>query len=353
MSYRAARLVPSQQEAVLGLWRDNLADLQADDSLDQRYRWLHAENPAGRVETVVAVHEPDGAVVGCASAFPRMITVDGCELKAGVPVDFAVARTHRTAGAALSIQRALLAEASGFSFFCGFPNKSALPVLQRVGFKPFATAGAWVKPLTANYKIAGYVAGRLPIAVASAAPNLWLRGADRWRVRGRARVTGEFLDRADGRFDALWEAARHNHSVTGVRTSAYLNWRYAGFRARKYAFFCVSGRDATDLIGYVAFTRRDNKVYVGDLFATDMGDAAASVLLEFSRQLRRQRVDSIFLGYAGNVDFEALLQAQGFIRRPRIEGRSMVAHTGSTTPEQSRRLLDKSQWHLFDGEMDI
>jgi hypothetical protein len=353
MSYITTRMTASHHDAVLRLWKENMAALQTSDVLTERFRWFYQENPAGAVETVVALQGPDAAVVGCASAFPRTIKVGGDELKAGVPVDFAVSRAHRTGAAALGIQRGLLAEsASAFDFFCGFPNKAALPVLQRVGYRKFATSRAWIKPLTATYKLAQYVKPRFALRAAAVVPNLWLTAADAWRLPRGPRVSVEFTGRADERFDLLWARARNNYAVAGERSSAYLNWRYTGFRTLKYSFFCVSRMGSTDLLGYIAFYRRGNKVYVGDLFATDMQDTAERVLLEFSKRLRRDGLDSIFLGYAGNADFERRLERLGFILRPNLE-RSMVAFTKKTTDEQTSLLLDKDQWYLFDGEMDI
>jgi hypothetical protein len=347
-------MTPSHQGAVLELWRENMAALRAGEELAERYRWLYAENPAGAVDTVVTIHQPDQRVVGCASAYPRAMRVAGTDLKAGVPVDFAVARTHRTGAAALGLQRGLVAaQETPFDFFCGFPNKAALPILKRVGYKPFANARAWIKPLRANYKVQAYAKSAAITAIAAAPVNVGLRLTDGWRGRAHQRVAGGFVARADERFDELWLRARDAYAIAGERTAAYLNWRYADFRPIKYSFFYVTPADSGQLLGYVAFSRRENKVYIGDLFATDMRKTAETMLLEFASRLRAQGVDSIFAGYAGSADFERRLTRLGFIRRTAVGERSMVALTHRTTGEQNALLLDGEQWHLFDGEMDI
>lgn len=352
-AYRVERMAPAQRDAVLGLWAENMAALHHSPVLRERYRWLHDENPAGAGDTVVATHGEPATVVGCASALPRTVRVAGADLRAGIPVDFSVSRAHRTAAAALGIQRELLAAGrSSFDFFYGFPNRSALPILQRVGYRRFATSRSWIKPIRANYKVAQYVRPRALANVAAIAPNAWLRAADYLRLGRAAPAGGEVVHRADDRFDRLWLAARDRYAIAGERTAAHLNWRYTGFQPVEHGLFAVPAGAGRELAGYVAFAIKGNKVHVADLFALDMQETAEHVLLEFSRFLRREGLDSIFLGYAGDGAFEKRLERLGFIHRPGAE-RHMVAITRTTTPEQQQLLLDGSQWHLFEGEMDI
>lgn len=352
LAYRTQRMTPAQRPSLLHLWNENFAALHGSDILAERYHWLYERNPNGAVDTVLAMHG-ESTVVGCASAFPRTVRLAGADVRAGIPGDFSVLRPHRTAAAALGIQRGLLAAGGPpFDFFCGFPNAAALPVLLRVGYRRLATSRSWVKPITANYKVAQYVRPRLLADAAAVVPNVWLRAADRVRLGRRSRPGGEVLQRADERFDRLWLSARDRYAVAGERSSVYLNWRYTGFRGLKHEFFAIPADRAAALAGYVVFTRRRTKVYVADLFAHDMEDTAELLLLEFSRYLRHEGVDSIFLGYAGSPAFEARLARLGFILRPAAE-RHMVAIGRSTTSEQDSVLFDGSQWHLFEGEMDI
>jgi hypothetical protein len=350
MAYSFARMTSEHEGAVLRLWQDNMAGLGNGAVLTDRLRWLYRDNPAGPTDTVVALSDAD-EVVGCASAFPRNYYLRGTPLRAGVPVDFAVSRKHRTAAAALGLQRALVGPQSTFDFLCGFPNRAALPVLQRVGFKPFAAACAWIKPLRANYKIEPVLKNLYATAAVAALPNAWLRASDAQRAR-RERLSGEFAARADERFDSLWARASRHYAVVGERTAAHLNWRYAAFPGGAYEFFLATQPGKSELVGYVAFQRRAGKVFIGDLFAIDMEESAERVLLEFGRHLRDHGADSIFVGYAGNEGFERRLQRLGYIRRA-LGPRSMVGLPRTTDPEQSKLLVDRDHWFLFDGEMDI
>jgi len=341
---------PERGPAVLRIWQENLHDLRECASLEERFRWSYDKNPAGSADTVLACGGRHGEPIGCGSIYPRRLSVSGRELPIGIPADVAVDRPYRTAGAALGIQRTLIADRPGQpAFFIGFPNKSALPIFLHVGYRPLATAGAWVKPLDATYKLRERMP--LPVARAAAAPiNLYLRAADARRGRDAGRLATEFVTRADDRFDTLWQRARRNHVVTGERTVAYLNWRYTSCPMRKYRFFCVSNDEG--LLGYVAFTTEDGKAFVGDVFALDMKATADTLLLAFAKTLRQQGYQSIFMLYAGNAAFAARIERLGFIRRP-SSGRQLVALHRLGANREADVLMNAENWHLFDGEMDV
>ncbi len=339
-------------DAVRRLWKENLSNLHGE-VVDRRYRWSSLQNPAGASETVLAIDQDRGEVIGCGSTYPRTIHVAGATLSAGMPADFVVARAHRLAGVALAIQRRLIAdEASRFAFFIGCPNKGALPILQRAGYKPLTATSAWVKPLRAAYKIREYVTSEWLVRIAAALVDACLTAADALRIVSRRAGRAEFVDRPDRRFDDLWRRAQHGYAVTGERTAAYLDWRYASCTTTKYRFFCLSRADSTDLLGYVAFSVQDNKIFVGDIFSLDMNDTAELLLLHFARAMRRARCHSMLVNYAGNPAFGERLRRIGFVPSDGFE-RKLVMVTKATTPEQEAVLLDSRNWYLFDGEMDV
>jgi hypothetical protein len=349
--YATLSAEPQHADALRRLWRDNFAGLRERTSLVDRYRWAYEQNPAGPPNTVLAF-APDGHdPIGCGSIYTRQISIGGTALRAGIPADLAVERAHRTAAAALGIQRSLVADTSDrAAFFVGFPNASALPILQRVGYTPFAAARAWVKPLSAQYKIRPYVKSKGIARLAAAPIDLYLKAADAVRGRHAGGAGAEIVDRADARFDRLWERAMRTHAVAGERTSAYLNWRYADSVTARYRFFCLT--HGGELLGYVAFTDVNDKVFVADLFALDMERGAEHLLLEFAKAMRREQCQSVYLSYAGNARFAERLARVGFIPRA-TRGRKLVALCRHITPDQKRAVMDPDNWYLFDGEMDV
>src|SRR5207249_3140582 len=61
---------------------------------------------------------------------------------------------HRSAGAALALQRALTRESRGAGFDCliGKPNRKASPIFRRVGYRPVGQSTEWVKALDPQHE---------------------------------------------------------------------------------------------------------------------------------------------------------------------------------------------------------
>jgi hypothetical protein len=351
MAYVTQRLAPESRAAVLRLWKDNMSDPHIGNVLAERYQWLYDRNPAGPPTTILAQVEGRQSV-GCGSVYPRRMQIAGVSLTAAVPADFAVDRKHRLGGAAVVIQRALVgAPGEGLAFLFGFPNKSSFPVLQRVGYRPVAAAQGWVKPLRAAYKIRPHVRFEFLAAALALPVDCGLAAADFVRPRRRS-ARAEVVDRADDRFDSLWQRAKGNHPLTGERTSRYLNWRYAEFTTARYRFFCFLDGATEELIGYIVFSMTDGKVSVIDLFAVDMGETAEQLLAGFARQMRRAGCDSIYIGFAGHPDFTDRLRRLGYYASGNGD-RKLVALSKNLTAEQESMVFNERSWHMFDGEMDI
>lgn len=361
MSYDTIRLAvddPIQRDAVLEMRSGSLSAL-AEGVAEARMRWFHGENPVGASRTILAVHRETSELVGCGSAFSRRMWVAGQAVKAAVPCDFAVVKKHRVGGAALAIQRAFTAEshADGHSFLFGCPNHMSLPIVKRVGYHVVGDAHAWVKPLHAGYKLEKWL-HRWRLArlarLAGLVADVGLRVIDRAkRPPSDHAWSSELLDRADGRFDLLWERGRQHYQIVGEQSSAFLNWRYAGSKTMRYRFFALIDHSSMALAGFVVFHEGDGKVFVADLFAIDRGAAMDRLLLAFAARMRDEDLDSIYLSYVGPRAFGQRLERLGFWKSA-DQQRSLVVYTDKHAPaEFVNRLREPANWLLFDGEMDI
>ncbi len=351
-AYSTGRMRPEQRPAMLALLQASLDGLRDPDVIEGWYRWSHVDAPEGPPDTVVATHGERGEVIGCGSAYPRRVQVGEIEMLAGIPADFAVGRAHRLGGAALQIQRALIGGPAPYAFFFGFPNKSALPVLRRVGYRSLVTMAGWVKPLSVGHTVRRYVrAGGLSRAL-TAPLDFLLAARDALRPGRWRRARGEFVARADVRFDRLWARARRHYPVAGARTSAYLNWRYVDCVTHRYRLFCLRDRDGAELAGYVVCEMKDGKAFVADLFALDMQATARNLLLRFADALRAEKCGSVFVAYGGNPAFEECLRASGFFPRGSLD-RDVVLLPARGAAGQERLLADSRNWYLFDGEVDV
>ncbi len=350
MSYALRRIEPKDRDALLRLWRENLVTLADGAVGPPRYRWAYESHPDGGPFTVLAVNG-DHEVIGCGSLYPRRIRAAKAEFTTGMPSDFVVDRKHRIGGAALMMQRHLATESTlGFGALLAFPNKAARPILQRVGYKALAGALPWVKPLDVTDKLRRFLGSRSLSALAAAPVNLFLWLGDWWRFRGLGGDRVEITERADDRFDELWRRSVDRYPIAGERTSAYLNWRYADHATNRYRFFCLLREG--QLIGYIAFSTRNNSALVDDLFGLDMTETADRLLLQFAWQMRKERCATVFVVYGGNSAFEKRLPTLGFIRRGEMD-REFVVLLRDLPPETAAVLTNSQNWYLFDGEMDI
>lgn len=364
MAYGTVLLqLDAHREALAALWRENMSDARIADVVPQRIRWLYEQNPAGSALTWLGVADM-GSIIGCGSIFPRRMVVYGNVVPCGVLADFAVTKSHRLAGAALAIQRAIAKESApaGVELLYGYPNSKSDAIFKRLGYRSIGESSLWVKPLRSARKISERIANRALVGVASTVIDAGLIVADRGLslVHGAARRIRseheacdiEEVTRADARFDGLWARAASEYSIVGERTAAYLNWRYTEFTTREHRFFCLVERRTRALRGYVAYAVDGEKGVVADLFCERLDVYGKRLLLALAQHLRRKGVASLSFAYLGPDAFGEHLESIGFVRRPAL--RSMVAYVEPDGCEfLKNNVFDKDAWFIADGELDI
>jgi len=341
--------------ALVKLWKDNMSDGGIADVAEQRIAWLYEQNPLGPTLTWLVKDDASDAVVGCASLYPRSVSVRGQLMRAGIGIDLAVDKAHRVGGPAVILQRAVVkgSKSSGFAFTYTYPNKGSLPVLKRVGWQEVVEATHWVKPVRTGYKLASYLPNKTIAGTVSWVLDRALGLAD-WRhvVINAGRYRSAVIDRADARFDELWERARQKYVIVGDKSSAYLNWRYTNAKSGPFSFYCLTDRGGGTLAGFIVFTVRENKAFVADVFCQDLENTLSHLLIGFASKARRMRLDSVFIAYAGGSAFLRRLEGLDFIRRE--FARALVVTLPADMPEATKKtLLDPESWFIFDGELDL
>jgi hypothetical protein len=245
---------------------------------------------------------------------------------------------------------AALVDSGQFAFLIGYPNKGALPIFLRIGYKRIRDVPAWVKPLRARYKLRPLLRNKLVADIVSLPADGLLAAIDRFRRPAPRGIGGETAGSADERFDALWRRSVRNFSITTVRTSAYLNWRYAQFKTMSYKIYGVTGSSSDELIGYVVYSTSGSNTYIADLFAETTALAFEAVMPSFCEQMRREGADTVFFRYVGNEDVAERLRRLGFFARPE-NTRTLVAYVGDSVERDF--VLQPANWFSTDGEMDI
>jgi hypothetical protein len=327
----AYTVVPAETDAhraaLAGIWKSNSYDPAVNPYALERFDWLY--RAAGdKAQTWLAIETGSQAVVGCGSVFRSDRCIGGRKVAAGVPAVFFVEKEHRVAAAALAIQRAVLAGGcrAGWDVFVAKPNRRARPICDRVGYQPVGELRDWYAVLAGDE-----IRPELP---------------------DRACGTGEVVSVADARFDRLWEQACRHYPMAAEKTSAFLNWRYSGFK-ENYRFYCLVGNDDRRLLGYVVFYAMKDGVVVTELLAAEpCGPVLEHLLLGFCAQMKREGQIWVSLWYAGGPAFEDELTRIGFVR-----GTHQRAFLLYVNPEADagfrREMLDRNNWFIFAGEMDV
>jgi hypothetical protein len=357
MGYRARRFDPAgDREALFALWRESLSDPSIAGKLEARYRWLYEADPARALHTFVVVDDGSGAVVGCTSLLPHVVSVDGALVPTAIAVDLATAPGHRVAGPAVTMQRASVeavarGEVAGARFCFGYPNDGALPVLKRVGYKPVAKTSHAVKPARTGYKLRGRVPPALALPLAFVADRA-LAVADHARLL-RAPLAHRFEETRsfDARFDALFDRVRAEVRVLGDRRGAFLAWRYGACPTRAYRAHAVTNLGGDRLLAYAVHAVEGTTAVLVDHLAE--GEASASALfVRLASQLRGEGVDSIFAAWAGDASLATRFDRAGFFLRG--EDRTFAAFVpgGEGSPLRDA-VLTATSWRTFDGELDI
>jgi len=329
MAYTVIPLqMDEHRDALRRLWRDNSYDPETNVYAAERFDWLYRDTGASDAQTWLAVERQSQRVIGCGSVFRSNRSFRGQIVSAGVPAVFFVDREHRLAGAALAIQRAVLASGCGIGIdvFVGKPNRSARVICDRVGYRPVGDLQEWVRVLWGDDSL-------------SASP----RASD---------YADEIVSAADDRFDRLWDRAKKHYPMAAEKTAAFLNWRYAGFK-ENYRFYCVVRRDDCRLVGYVVFYAMADGGVVTDLLCDEpSGPMLQNLLLGFCSRMKSEGHVWVNLFYTGMPAFEGQVEEIGFRR-----GKHKVTLLAYVNPRADAGfrgdMLDKNNWLIFAGEMDV
>lgn len=321
------------------IWRDNLP-IPVDPGA--RFAWTRrAPLPAAGVFMLTAEDNGAARVVGSAGVSERRFDVFGKPVQAAQLVDLAVDRPHRVVGPALSLVRETRrAVMTGHTLAYGLPNASARALFRRVGYRELGAPVRWVAVLRyAPYlqrhvgRPLGALGGALLDAAAGVLRRSVARGALRW------------VEQADARFDALWDATRHDYDVIGCRDADFLRWRFFDNPACRVRAATLCGPGG-ELRSYAIVERRGTAAHILDLFGKH--EALGELLEELLPALRADGASSASFAFLGPAAVRELLAAHGF--SPRQPGPALFF---DANPDAlARTMTDKERWYVTDADDD-
>jgi hypothetical protein len=297
------------------------------------------------------LRDESGRAIGSAGMMRRTLSAFGRTLEGAQAVDLNVDRQHRTIGAALALQKAVIrqAEAGELGLIYALPNPQSEAVLRRAGYREIGSLTRWVKPLSARKRLQA-VTPRWLVPPAAAAADLVLRLAspETYRRLG-AGLRAERIGRFDQRFDRLFEASLPRQTIVGQRTADYLNWRFAA---------CPHGRHrvlglldpAGALLAYFLYRRLRGAVFLGDFLAAET-EHFEMLLAELLRRLRRRSAQTVVANYLGRAEVCDVLRRLGFWPRE-AQWKAMLYADPQRLGPHSHLFYQPDNWHLTRADLD-
>lgn len=330
------------REAVLALWHGNLGDPARHAG---KFDWFYLRNPDG--EALLQLLRHGGDVVGCCGAAPRRMLWQGRAIRVGLLADMAVAARHRTLGPALLLQEALVATAaSRFDLLYGFPNRKSLPVVKRLGYAVLGERRRYSRVL----RSAGYLQRHLPAWLAAPVGVLLdaaMAVRDALRARGGRPPRACWVERADPRMQALWQAHRPARGLVGVRDEAALRWRFDDSPLAGIRYLLLGERADGPPRAWFACQVAGGVLRVCDYWSERGGDLDHRLALALVRAARRGGYTSISLELAAPAARVAGWLRAGFVPR---EGQPVVGKwLGAAGPTPAELAQD---WFLTVGDED-
>lgn len=303
---------PAHLESDRELLNDTLKRFLTPLADRSRFNWLYRDNPFGQARVWLAIDHDTAAVVGTASAFPRRLYANGCEVSAWVLGDFCINDQYRSLGPALKLQRACLTELdSGGAALCyDFPNVRMMAIYKRLGVGQSQQMLRLAKPLRVDRTVGQTI--KIPILARglTTAGNRVLTLLER-RTKAPGSVTFSLQrGECDDEFSALARKVGGRYGVCVQRSAEYLNWRYFANTYCRYEL--LTARRQGSLTAYIFFTQVGEDAILADLFGIEEPAVLARLVDEVVDLLRGRGVVTVSAPMLESHPWRPLLEGRGF-----------------------------------------
>jgi len=318
----------------------------------QRYEWNYNSCPYGNARCWIVEHQKSSSIIGSSALFPRKMLNNGESFYAAIAGDFAVDKKYRAYGPALKIIKEIKSKLkdSKFKFIYGVPNELSRTLFLKLGYAEIGDFDRYVKILKTEYKSNKYISKCLRIKLLSGLAEIFIKTFSREkRYKKTHDYSIETPDSFDERFDLFWKKVSKQYNIIGERTSNFLNWRYKQSSMHKYKIFCISENNK-DITGYIVHYFEENMCHIVDMLYKKSEKIIESLLAEFALYIRRKGIGSISVYYIGDVLLRDKLKEFNF-HIVKKEDKIIIIYCPNLSSESY--LLDKKNWHFFEGDNDI
>jgi hypothetical protein len=318
----------------------------------ETFTWKYERNPDGPAVSRVAC-DAGGRIVGGYSYMPRRFLRDGVPITLMQASDAMTDADWRGRGIFTGLDDLVCAASgrAGAPLAFAYSGRLSLKGFLRNGWRLIGHALLLRRVYRARRALLRL--GRIGPVCALAAPLLDVVGGalDRSRLPLERATDLVRVARFDERVDRLFEACAPRRGLVGVRSAAWLNWRYVDTPTGRQECFALERGGA--LVGYLVAECVDGNAYLVDQLAADEA-ARAALLLAFTALCRqRGMAEASAMLFDHHPAFPRLLRLgwrAPVKRRPFRDIFPYIVRACRTDAAEEDFGMDR--WHLADGDRD-
>lgn len=316
-------------------------------SNNSRFNWLYLENPSGLARGWMALNET-GEIIGVGAAFPRLVWINRKPQRGWVLGDLCIAPDSRSLGPALLLQRVCLKclEIEGNPAWFDFPSRPMMAIYRRLGILPTGNHVRYVKIFRVDRIVERFIPTISVAGGISRIGNRILKCQRAMYRRSRGVKVSEHEGSFREEFSALDRATANHHTIRGLRTAEYLNWRYRRNPFNQYRV--IAARRGGQLLGYAVLEMTGNHWILTDIDAIEEASTIPSLLVSLDHFAETSSdVHSISIPIMERAPLVQYLRRAGFYPR---EGIPIVARVGGIQTQPSTP--HGQNWFLMHGDRE-
>jgi GNAT superfamily N-acetyltransferase len=315
------------------------------------FDWRYLERPNEQKPIIVWAETEQGVKIGALSLIPHHYLIYNMIADVGILGDISVAKEWRGKGIAQQMFKYLSGTeaAKQLSACLVLPNEAAARPLMKVDWRTISTMTRYVKLIDVEKRLRRPLRASWLSKPAAFVLNFVLKAMSFETYAGSGHgYKGAVVSEFDDRFDALWDDAKKDRKIIGVRNKQYLTWRYVNHPLVDYKIFTLTHN--SQLYGYLVYHCHGDSCYVDDIFPLhDKSKYPHYLLSIFLRYVKTTNIADITLTMSGNSFVNFNLLKYGFIKRS-SDWRIMVNVADNAKKEM---LLNGAGWFLTTGDKDV
>jgi len=315
------------------------------------FDWRYLGRPNEQKPIIVWAEAEQGVKIGALSLIPHHYLINNKVAHVGVLGDISVAKEWRGKGIAQQMFKYLSEAESArkLSACLVLPNEAAARPLMKANWRTISTMTRYVKLIDVEKRLRKPLKASWLSRPVSFVLNFALKAMSFETYKGNGHgYKGAVIDGFDHRFDALWDNAKKEGMIIGLRNKRYLTWRYANHPLVHHQIFTLTHN--SQLCGYVIYHCHGDSCHIDDIFPlNDKSKQPQYLLSSFLRYMKTTNVADIALTMSGNgfVDFKLL--KYGFIKRS-SDWKVLVNVADNAKKDM---LLNDGRWFLTAGDKDV